>query len=274
MANAVARAWGEAPPSLQDGDVHIWRCTLDSDTDSALLERFGALLDDSEHRRHRRLIHARDRCRFLSSHAFLRLVLSLYTRVAPEAWRFVTNADGKPFVAGPQAQQAPFFNLSHSGSLALLALARAPCEIGVDIERHHEPRRFHALARRNFAPSEAMTLDGLYGPALVRQFYDLWSLKESFVKARGLGLRMPLDGFWFDHDAETATLHFDASPVCDTNPAMWSFCSYRLNDRYSAAVAISRSLDRAPSWFDAQPWIDWRPASLPMRCQTRRNTDN
>ena len=271
MRNAVVRVWGQAPPPLQDDDVHIWCCALDTDTDPALLERFAALLDENEHRRHRRLIHARDRLRFLSSHAFLRLVLSLYARVAPESWQFVTNADGKPFVAGPQA---PFFNLSHSGSIALLALAGAPCELGVDIERHHEPRRFHALARRNFAPSEAMTLVGLRGSALARQFYDLWSLKESFVKARGLGLRLPLDGFWFDHDADTATLRFDASPVCSTDPAAWSFCSYRLDDSYSAAVAISRSLDRAPSWFEARPWIDWRPASVQMRCRTRRITGN
>ena len=274
MANAVARAWGEAPPSLQDGDVHIWRCTLDSDTDPALLRRFAALLDENEQRRHRRFIHARDRHRFLSSHAFLRLVLSQYAPVAPEAWRFITNADGKPFVAGPRGQRAPLFNLSHSGSVALLALSMAPCEICVDIEQHRESRRFHALAQRNFAPSEALTLAGLRGSSLVRQFYDLWSLKESFVKARGLGLRLPLDGFWFDQDAGCGRLLFDVAPVCETCPAAWSFCSYRLAGGYSAALAITHPLDRAPIWFDARPWIEWRLVEVPMRGRTRRITAN
>lgn len=146
--------------------------------------------------------------------------LSQYAPVAPEAWRFITNADGKPFVAGPRGQRAPLFNLSHSGSVALLALSMAPCEIGVDIRASGESRRFHALAQRNFAPSEALTLAGLRGSSLGATILRSVVLEGEFlVKARGLGLRLPLDGFWFDQDAGCGRLLFDVAPVCETCPS-------------------------------------------------------
>lgn len=98
---------------------------------------------------------------------------------------FLKNADGKPSIA-----EYPDFhyNLSHSKAYAVLVIDE--CPVGIDIEE----RRFgyQKLAARFFSVEEAEVLKEHWSDDL---FTKLWTRKESYLKATGFGMRMPLDGF-------------------------------------------------------------------------------
>ena len=98
---------------------------------------------------------------------------------------------GKPYLANyPDI----YFNLSHSGEWAVCAISESP--VGVDIQHCDEGRR--DVASRFFHREEIRYLDGLPQFRRDEGFYRLWTLKESFVKATGRGLDLPLRSFWVD----------------------------------------------------------------------------
>jgi 4'-phosphopantetheinyl transferase len=263
--------------TLSPEAVHVWLCDLDSLQDSPLLERYRAMLDEQEILRLRRFAFARDRHRFLVSHALLRSVLSHYGGLEPASWRFATGAHGKPAVVAAQRGAAPEFNLSHSGSLAVLAVAAQADSLGVDLEQHRPGRNFLGLARRNFAPAEAATLPGLAGEELAGEFYDLWTLKEAFVKARGDGLSRSLAEFWFSFDRGRNFLSFDAAPALEPEPARWRFWSYRLRGSCSAALALrvkDGTRHDEPQWFAAVPESSREALSVSCTLGSRRITAN
>lgn len=106
----------------------------------------------------------------------------------PPAGDFAFKPEGKPYLPGrPDVR----FSLSHSGELVLCALSDG--EIGCDVER---PRPFDpALVRRFFHESEQRWLFSLPEGEQSAAFLRLWTLKESYLKALGLGLALPLDAF-------------------------------------------------------------------------------
>ncbi len=133
-----------------------------------------------------RLRDPMDRCRSLAASLLLQAALRQYGLPADSDWQ--RSGSGKPFLPGSGIR----FNLSHSGDYALCALAGT--EIGCDIERIRpvSPR----AAERFFCPPEAA--DILAQPTLearTERFFRYWTLKESFVKAVGTGLRLPMRSF-------------------------------------------------------------------------------
>lgn len=117
--------------------------------------------------------------RLLLSHAIREAGLSLGEPVVGEY--------GKPAYPG----SGFFFNLSHSGDWVLCAAAG--CEIGCDVERISDADL--SVARRFFAPGEYSAI--MAAPEAERNalFYRFWTLKESFLKATGYGLHLPLNRF-------------------------------------------------------------------------------
>lgn len=270
-AGTGPRGWSTTAPVLETGATHLWFCDLDAQRDPGLLGSYRELLDADEIQRMQRFVFAHDRHRFLVSHALLRCVLSLYGSEPAAGWRFRKGTHGKPGLVAEQ--RAPAFNLSHSGSLALLAVGEGAGLLGADIEFHRPVRNFLGLATRNFAPSEAARLPGLEGAALAAEFYDLWTLKEAFVKARGDGLSQSLADFRFTFDRASRRLRFDALAALEPDPGRWAFWSFRLDGPYSAAVAL-RAADAAvraePRCFLAAPCRDWAPA--PVECILRASS--
>jgi len=105
------------------------------------------------------------------------------------------GADGKPLLTDyPEI----FFNLSHSGHYVVCGLGARP--VGVDIQKMGHPNL--KLARRFFAPSEADWLFSLPEKKQTRAFYDLWALKEAYMKYTGKGFRLPMHAFQIDCQKE------------------------------------------------------------------------
>ena len=147
------------------------------------------VLSAEECERYARFDRASLRTRYAQAHVFLRQTLSRFAAVGPADWQFGQGEFGRPFVAGPAAGLGLNFNLSHSRDYAACVVTDgAAC--GIDIERVRPTAHLLAIAWRRFAPEEFEELQVLEGQARTQRFFELWTEKEAWVKARGLGLTL------------------------------------------------------------------------------------
>lgn len=184
--------WTAPPQALatEPERVYIFRLRLDLPEDR--LADLRAYLSPDELARANRYRSPRDGARFTAAHGQLREILSGYTQVNPKKIDFCTGERGKPALI---PLNAPVFNLSHSAELALLAVAPAGTDLGVDVEAVRAHVEFESMARRFFAPGEVAALLALPTDQRTTAFFACWTRKEAYMKARGLGLAIPLDGF-------------------------------------------------------------------------------
>jgi 4'-phosphopantetheinyl transferase len=226
-------------PPLEPGAVHLWSVDLDR----CPLDDCRRLLAVDECARADRFRFERDRRRFIVARALLRSLLARYLTQDPAELRFAYNAFGKPLLS---TRSGVSFNVSHSGRLALLAVAGGDT-VGVDVERLRRDFDFRPIARRFFAPREVATLEALPPWERRRAFFACWTRKEAVVKAHGSGLSLPLDTF-------EVSLAPDAPPAVlwtGWNPAeapRWSLRELEPAAGYLAALAVrADGLWRRPS---------------------------
>ncbi len=151
------------------------------------------VLSLEEDRRSRMFRSDRDRARFVASRVQLRRILALYTGYAPEDLQFVRSRPGKPGLA-PETSAGIEFSLSHSGDLALYAIA-AGRRVGVDVEAI-EPLDpvDERISPSWLSPRELRALQSMDPALRTRAFYSAWTHKEAYLKAIGLGfLRSPAE---------------------------------------------------------------------------------
>lgn len=173
----------------------------------------------------------RDRDLYVAAHLFLRQVLSRYAPVSPDGWQFSRNAYGKPTIANP-AQGWLQFNLSHTHGLIACAVARDRA-VGVDVESIRNLNNLPGLCQYAFAPVE--TADVLAAPsqqAQTERFFSYWTLKEAYIKARGMGLSLPLQQFTFQHLAGRWQLHCE--PALQDSDTCWQSDTLRISQHYLA----------------------------------------
>ena len=163
-------------------EVHLW-CADPMELESAAAwEAARKFVTPDELERLERLHFARDRYIFLAGRVLLRTVLSNYQAVPPADWCFVINEYGRPRIAA--TPDSPIdFNVAKTDGLVVCAVARCG-EIGVDAE-NCRPAPLFDVADRFFAPAEIAALRALPPEQRLRRFYDYWTLKESYINARG-----------------------------------------------------------------------------------------
>jgi 4'-phosphopantetheinyl transferase len=220
--------------------VHVWRAALSRTSGEVAALR--ELLSEDEVRRADRFHFPRDRALFIAARATLREILGRYLSLPPTLLRFEYNAFGKP-----ELRDAPLrFNLSHAGDIALYAVT-AVREVGVDVEAVREGMESEEIAARFFSRREVETLMSLPRDARTRAFFDCWTRKEAYIKACGVGLSQPLDGFDVSlAPGEPAALlrtHDDPQEA-----ARWTLCELSPGAGYVAAVAVEGSGWRLRRW--------------------------
>ena len=185
---------------LPAGDIHLWLCPHGDSGDPALDATYRALLTPQELQQKDRFHFSRDRYRYLLTRVLVRTMLSRYAPIDPHDWRFANGHFGRPRIDGPVIEEARGldFNLSHTAGLIVLAIAR-DIEFGVDVENIRRAAVLEAVDHF-FAPTEAKSLGALPNALQPDRFFELWTLKESYIKARGMGLQIPLDSFAFALD--------------------------------------------------------------------------
>jgi 4'-phosphopantetheinyl transferase len=232
--------------SLPDHEVHLWYVFSDQITDPNTLHSYHALLSPEEAARHRRFAFARNRQQFLVARALVRTTLSRYAGVRPAAWAFVANGHGKPEVAAPAGFSHLRFNLSHTDGLVACAVA-AGREVGVDVEDVGRRPVSDGLARYCLSAAELAHWEALPEGERHDAFFDYWTLKEAYIKARGVGLSLPLQDFSFLLRGEGPPAVAFA-PGFGDDPDAWQFARFRPSGRHRAALAVRRpdSLDLTP----------------------------
>jgi len=175
-------------PGTKHGQIHLWWTTIDAS--APFQDDLEGLLDDDERRRVERFRVERGRLLFLTARGMLRIVLGRAIGAAPSTLVFDYGDRGKPRLRGSETGRCPSFNTSHSGELAVVAMAN--CELGVDAEWLRPVPNAERLARRFFSEGEQRWI--LSHPPAERDaaFLRIWTCKEAYLKAAGLGIAMPL----------------------------------------------------------------------------------
>jgi 4'-phosphopantetheinyl transferase len=170
--------------------VDLWRIGLEADPQK--IRSFYEYLSKDERSKARQFVFERDRRRYIAGRGSLRAILSEYVGIAPSSLRFRYGSRGKPGLDLPSDERL-FFNLSHSEELCILAVTVAG-EVGADVE-HARPLANEETAKLFFSPAETVELLSLSGPQREAGFFNCWTRKEAFLKARGEGLSTPLGSF-------------------------------------------------------------------------------
>ena len=229
-----------ASPELRDlrDEVHIWTSELCEDPSPEDIALFESWLSSEETVRYRRYLRSQDRNLFLVAHALLRHTLSRYAGTAPDAWHFDTGEHGRPEIAGPLAELGLRFNISHTPGFVTV-LVSDEIDAGVDVESPGRVADPAAMARRVFSGAENSALEGLEHDDFRTRFYELWTLGEAYIKARGLGLKIPLREFTFSiGQGSDIRIHFEDSIQDDAT--QWQFRLWRPGERHQGAVAVRR----------------------------------
>jgi 4'-phosphopantetheinyl transferase len=241
------RPWLPPPTdlALSSGDVHIWRAQLDQN--GACVQRLQQVLSAEEQARARRFRFERDRKHFIVAHGLLRLILSRYLDPGPGQLRFRYTPHGKPGLVTLPHYETLSFNASGSGGLALYAVT-LDRKVGIDLEQIRSDCPCEQIAEQFFSPRENVMLQDLQTEEARRiAFFDCWTRKEAYIKARGEGLSLPLDQFDVSLvPGEPATLLETRGDPLEAS--RWSLYELYPDPGYAAALAVEGHGVRLACW--------------------------
>lgn len=203
---------------------------------------FERWLSVEERRRVDALIRPPSRLQRLVAYAARRAVLSFYSQCDPGAWRFVAGVHGRPeFTPVPGAPPLRV-SLSHTEGLVAIAVAQT-ADVGVDVERVDPRRRVLEIAEYCFALEETAALLAASAEARPALFATLWTLKESYLKARGVGLwgGVGLSACRFKLADNGRKVLFYPAPAAEDRPDEWRFITFKPTPGHRGAVAVKRA---------------------------------
>jgi 4'-phosphopantetheinyl transferase len=220
---------------LQSNEIHLWIVEDQLLTDQLLLEKYQNLLNVEEQKRFERLVFPKHKKQFLITRALLRSVLGGYLQQAPEELVFARNAYGKPRIASFEKSLPLSFNLSHTNGLSVLAVTLEH-DLGVDAEYLTRKVDILKLAQRYFSEQEFLELSGLGVKEFNQRFFNLWTLKEAYIKACGMGLAIPLKDFSFNFSDKGIGISFDEAR--EDNSELWQFWQFEYKTKFEVALAL------------------------------------
>jgi 4'-phosphopantetheinyl transferase len=227
---------------LTPNDIHLW-LTFPAEiaADDPLLDTYAKLLDEDEHQRCQRFRFQRLRHQYLITRALVRTTLSRYTAIKPQDWHFSKNDYGRPEIADGAGLPPLRFNLSHADGLIICGVVLGR-EIGVDVEDTQRRAATMDIADRFFSAAECRDLHAVPQPYQPDRFFDYWTLKESYIKARGMGLALPLGQFSF-HLAGGRPVTVSFGEKIQDDPQRWRFWLLRPTARHRMAVCVEAGVN-------------------------------
>ncbi|HUE89175.1 MAG TPA: 4'-phosphopantetheinyl transferase superfamily protein [Vicinamibacterales bacterium] len=220
--------------------VHVWTVRQDAPEIQARLPSYETLLTSDEQQRALRFLHAADRDRFVIGRALARTMLSQFADVGKVDWSLAIDGRGRPHLASrPPGAPDLRFNLSHTPGLVACAVTVGR-EVGIDVE-HVGRRLVHdTIPERFFSAREVADLRARPDAEQRVVFFDYWTLKESYIKARGLGLALPLGQFSFIcAPGQAPSIEF--APELHDDPSSWQFAQFWPTAEHRMAVAVRRT---------------------------------
>jgi 4'-phosphopantetheinyl transferase len=222
MAMRVLSHNSAVPVVLSPDAVHIW-CRETGRLDQTAVDQAEASLSVEERARCARFRFPRDRRDYAIAHDLLRRSLDGFERNTVP----------------------PSFSLSHARGIVACAIA-ADMPIGVDAERIDRSMAVDELAERHFTRSEMAALQRSPDSARSTLFVELWTLKEAFVKAIGLGLTLAPNMMSFELD-ERGSVRFTPPPGIDGQS--WHFALFAPSESTRVAVAVCCGVRNGPRFI-------------------------
>ncbi len=228
---------------LSRGIAHLWYVFPDMVRDPALLGAYEQLMSPEERVQQQRFYFAEGRHEYLVTRALVRTVLSRYVAVDPSIWRFERNEYGKPAIASPRDIPPLTFNLSHTAGL-IVCLVALGHDIGVAVEDMTRAGKTVEIAEQFFSPTEVAALHALPSSKQRSRFFEYWTLKEAYIKARGMGVALPLEQFSFHLEAGQP-IRISFAPHFLDDPHDWQFAQFHPTSQHEMTVAIRHGTDAA-----------------------------
>lgn len=211
--------------------LDLWLQPVNADS-VAWAEASAEILDPEEVERWKRYQRQDSRDLFLVAHVATRFVLSHYGNTEPAAWIFERGENGRPeIVRGPAGLR---FNISHTDGMVAV-LVHGQHDAGVDVESPWRTTDIISVSRRVFTETERAAMLSLPEAEQAGRFYQLWTLKESFIKAKGKGFAMPLSKFGFGIDA-AGSIDFSCDPSLDPDASAWGYSTHYSADGHVISV--------------------------------------
>lgn len=224
--------------SLGVDEIHL-RLTFYDEIDEDALHVYRALLSEDETKQELRFRFAKDRLQYVVTRTLVRTTLSQYAEVRPKEWRFSRNAYGRPKIANVDAISPELsFSISHTQGLIVLGITKHR-SLGVDVENVRARKISIDTANYFFSRAEVSDLARVPPDQQVDRFFEYWTLKESYIKARGMGLSLPLDKFGFRYPRDNSVeIYID--PDLEDDAAGWQFWQFRPSADHLIAVCAER----------------------------------
>ncbi len=236
------------PMSLEHQQVHLWLLDL-RHVDEWHSRAALSVMSAEEQIKAEKFIRGKES--YIASRWLLRSCLARYTGTPAAAITFARTDKGKPYIPHSDIH----FSLSHSGHWALLAVSRTAL-LGVDIEANRRTRDLPGIAEHYFHPQEYALLSRLPADDQTDYFYRLWTLKEAFFKAIGLGISAGLENIHFtlasdNNPGAPPQIRAAINPTLPHAHADWQFQQWQLPEGDLIALAYAATAPQPTIWFDA-----------------------
>jgi 4'-phosphopantetheinyl transferase len=229
---------------LREDEVHVWRVSLV--VPEFTLDHLQVVLSQEEVTRAARFHFEKDRKRWIVGRGVLRILLGRYVNTYPSQLRFGSHAYGKPFLAFPSVSPPLEFNISHSHDLVLYAFTFTR-QVGIDLEYKGASVDYEALAKVSFSPNEQALFRSLPDDVKQEAFFNCWTRKEAYIKARGKGLSIPLDQFDVSFiPGEPAALLQDREDPREMT--RWTLQELLPGSNYAGAIAVEGTRWNLSCW--------------------------
>jgi len=159
-----------------------------------------------------------DRVGYILAHCLARMALAQAAGCRPEHLQFDTGIYGRPHVVAPSGAKSLNFNLSHSEGLVGVAISRR--HVGLDIEGISREINLLEIIEDILTEAEIRSLLALEPDEMRRRFFQLWTLKEAYLKATGTGFVADPKSFSFEVKGDDLTFHPPENDVAE-----WTFLS-------------------------------------------------
>lgn len=221
-------------------DVHVWYAWTDVCDSAPARAYYLSLLSEEETARINRFAFDHLRFEYLLTRALCRTTLSVYADVPPQAWRFVAGRHGRPALAETFSELRLDFNLTNCSSLVACVIAR-DVEVGIDAERICAFEDTEAIAQQSLSARETAMMRTIPVARHQERLCELWTLKESYLKALGTGLSVQPTLCGFDFENGEIRASFDRTLADD--PSRWQFRLSAPNPEHRLAIAVRHGGD-------------------------------
>jgi 4'-phosphopantetheinyl transferase len=218
--------------------VSVWHATTaDILDDEGRRARARAWLLPADQARHDRYRFKADRDMFLVGRVMARALVGRALDVGPLDWEWREGPRGRPEVADPGAAGRVSFNIAHSAGLVVCAIS-SDGTVGVDVEHRRRPPVDARMVRRYCAPCEVEDIER-HGPSAWQdQFLKYWTLKEAYLKARGVGIAVHLSDLSFTLGADAIRLE-RLNSLSSDDDAEWAFVLDASSPSHFVAAAVT-----------------------------------